>query len=124
MTVEYSRQLRHSALNFTGNSEISVRGGGRAGVYSELFDFQKVIGRKFASCSHSLLKNHTRHTMSPPRDNAQAETFIISPEPRRASQSPAASAGTGKDWQLHREGAIGCGGRTHPGYTRHGTGSH
>ena len=63
-------------LNFANNSEILQRGGVHAGIHSKLFNFQEVIGRNFSSCVHSLLKNHTRHTVSPPCGNALAETFI------------------------------------------------
>ena len=63
-------------LNFTNDSGILQRGGVRAGIYSKLFNFQEVVGRNFSSCGHSLLKNHTRHTVSPPCGNALAETFI------------------------------------------------
>ena len=50
--------------------------GVRAGIYSKLFNFQEVIGRNPSSCDHSLLKNHTRYTVSPPCGNALAENFI------------------------------------------------
>ena len=73
-------------LNFTNDSGILQRGGVRAGIYSKLFNFQEVVGRNFSSCGHSLLKNHTIHTVSPPCGNALAETFILSPEPCHARQ--------------------------------------
>ena len=84
ITMAYNDKIADSSLvlNFTDDSEICI-GGGTLNICSKLFNSQEVIGRNFSSCSHSLLKNHTLHTISPPRRNAQAGILHI-PRPHMA----------------------------------------
>ena len=71
----YSASLE--SLNFTNNSENMYRGGVRAGIYSKLFNLQKVAGGSYTSGSLFLQETITGHTVSPPRGNAQAGILHI-----------------------------------------------
>lgn len=70
----YSTPLK--LLNFTGNSKNMYRGGVRAGIYSKLFNFQKVVGRDYASVSPFQRETITGHTVSPPCSNGRVDMFI------------------------------------------------
>ena len=70
----YSTPLK--LLNFTGNSKNMYRGGVRAGIYSKLFNFQKVVGRNYASVSPFQRETITEHTVSPPCSNGRVDMFI------------------------------------------------
>ena len=63
-------------LNFTGNSKNMYRGGVRAGIYSKLFNFQKDVGRDYASVSSFQRETITGHTVSPPCSNGRVDMFI------------------------------------------------
>lgn len=70
----YSTPLK--LLNFTGNSKNMYRGGVRAGIYFKLFNFQKVVGRDYASVIPFQRETITGHTMSPPCSNGRVDMFI------------------------------------------------
>ena len=70
----YSAPLR--LLNFTGNSKNIYRGGYAQGIYSKLFNFQKDVGRDYASVSPFQRETITGHTVSPPCSNGRVDMFI------------------------------------------------
>ena len=65
----------YKALNYTNNS-INMYRGVRAGIYSKLFNFQKVTGRSYASVSPFQRETITGHTVSPPCSNGRVDMFI------------------------------------------------